>query len=172
MKSLPDPIPYPCFWNTLPVERTIRSPRHSQLYKAVRAWERGYPGGVFWNAAMPALCKQTQATYVVICCWVLAGTMVGTLSWMNEGILETAPTSSMMNMQHIYMRCTALLGCSFKRWFLQGIYFFYSCHYFLATSLVPRPSITANVVEDLVKLPHRMTSGGRLEVWLIVPCMH
>ena len=103
MKSLPDPIPYPCFWNTLPVERTIRSPRHSQLYKAVRAWERGYPGGVFWNAAMPALCKQTQATYVVICCWVLAGTMVGALSWMNEGILETAPTSSMMNMQHIYI---------------------------------------------------------------------
>ena len=36
-------------------------------------------------------------------------------------------------------------------------------------SLVPRPSITANAVEGLVKLLHRMTSGGRLEAWLIVP---
>ena len=35
----------------------------------------------------------------------------------------------------------------------------------LITSLVPRPSITANAVESLVKL-RRMTSGGRLEVWL------
>ena len=33
------------------------------------------------------------------------------------------------------------------------------------SSLVPRPSITANVVEGLVKLLHRMTSGGRLEAW-------
>ena len=33
------------------------------------------------------------------------------------------------------------------------------------SSLVPRPSITANVVEGLVKLLRRMTSGGRLEVW-------
>ena len=31
------------------------------------------------------------------------------------------------------------------------------------SSLVPRPSITANTVEGLVKLLHRMTSGGRLE---------
>ena len=42
----------------------------------------------------------------------------------------------------------------------------------LYRSLVPRPSITANAVEGLVKLPHRMTSGGRLEAWLITPCMH
>ena len=34
------------------------------------------------------------------------------------------------------------------------------------TSLVPRPSITANAVEGLVKLLHRMTSGGGLEAWL------
>ena len=33
----------------------------------------------------------------------------------------------------------------------------------LLTSLVPRPSITANAVEDLVKLLRRMTSGGHLE---------
>ena len=33
------------------------------------------------------------------------------------------------------------------------------------TSLVPRPSITANVVEGLVKLLHRMTSGVYLEAW-------
>ena len=32
-------------------------------------------------------------------------------------------------------------------------------------SLVPRPSITANVVEGLVKLLRRITSGGRLEAW-------
>ena len=39
------------------------------------------------------------------------------------------------------------------------------------TSLVPRPS-TPNVVEGLVKLLRRMMSGGRLEAWLIAPCMH
>ena len=39
-------------------------------------------------------------------------------------------------------------------------------------SLIPRPSITANTVESLVKLLHRMMSGGRLEVWLIGLCMH
>ena len=43
---------------------------------------------------------------------------------------------------------------------------------FSDTSLVPRSSITANVVEGLVKLLHRMTSGGRLEAWLITLCMH
>ena len=32
-------------------------------------------------------------------------------------------------------------------------------------SLVPRPSITANAVEGLVKLLCRMMSGGRLEAW-------
>ena len=32
----------------------------------------------------------------------------------------------------------------------------------LSVSLVPRPSITANIVEGLVKLLHRMTSGGCL----------
>ena len=37
-------------------------------------------------------------------------------------------------------------------------------------SLVPRPSITANVVEGLVKLLRRMMSGGRLEAWLITSC--
>ena len=42
---------------------------------------------------------------------------------------------------------------------------------FMYASLVPRPSITANAVEGLVKLLRRMTSGGRkvdvglLEVW-------
>ena len=36
-------------------------------------------------------------------------------------------------------------------------------HLWLNASLVPRPSITANAVEGLVKLPRRMTSGGRLE---------
>jgi len=39
-------------------------------------------------------------------------------------------------------------------------------------SLVPRPSITANAVESLVKLLRRMTSGGRLEAWLTALCMH
>jgi len=39
----------------------------------------------------------------------------------------------------------------------------YSIHFF--TSLVPRPSITANEVEGLVKLLRRMTSGGHLEAW-------
>jgi len=34
------------------------------------------------------------------------------------------------------------------------------------------PSITANAVEGLVKLLRRMTSGGCLEAWLIVRCMH
>ena len=41
-----------------------------------------------------------------------------------------------------------------------------------SVSLIPRPSITANVVEGLTKLLRRMTSGGHLEVWLIMPCMH
>ena len=36
----------------------------------------------------------------------------------------------------------------------------------------PRPSITANAVEGLVKLLRRMTSDGHLEMWLIMPCMH
>ena len=39
----------------------------------------------------------------------------------------------------------------------------------LQFSLFPRPSITANVMEGLVKLLSRMTSGGHLEAWLIVP---
>ena len=39
----------------------------------------------------------------------------------------------------------------------------------VGTSLVPRPS-TPNVVEGLVKLLRRMTSGRRLEAWLIAPC--
>ena len=29
-------------------------------------------------------------------------------------------------------------------------------------SLIPRPSITANAVEGLIKLLHRMISGGRM----------
>ena len=37
-------------------------------------------------------------------------------------------------------------------------------------SLIPRPSITANVVEGVVKLLRRMASGRRWEAWLIVPC--
>ena len=41
-------------------------------------------------------------------------------------------------------------------WDLEGIIFKgVNC------SLVPRPSITANAVEGLVKLLRRMTSGGR-----------
>ena len=36
---------------------------------------------------------------------------------------------------------------------------------FVSGSLVPRPSITANAVEGLVKLLRRMTSGRRLEAW-------
>jgi len=32
-------------------------------------------------------------------------------------------------------------------------------------SLIPRPSITANAVEGLVKLLRRMTSGGHMKVW-------
>ena len=39
---------------------------------------------------------------------------------------------------------------------IQRVYHFQYNH-----SLVPRPSITANAVEDLVKLLHRMTSGKR-----------
>ena len=38
------------------------------------------------------------------------------------------------------------------------------------STLVLRPSITTNVVEGLVKLLQRMTSGGCLEAWLIAPC--
>ena len=38
-------------------------------------------------------------------------------------------------------------------------------------SLVPRPSIIANVVEGLVKLLHRMMSGGHWKAWLIVLCI-
>ena len=41
----------------------------------------------------------------------------------------------------------------------------------MLASLVTRPS-TPNAVEGLVKLVHRMMSGGRLEAWLITPCMH
>ena len=45
----------------------------------------------------------------------------------------------------------------------------------LLSSLVPRPS-TPNVLEGLVKLVCRMTSGGRLEMWhfrwTAVLCMH
>jgi len=37
--------------------------------------------------------------------------------------------------------------------------------YKIIASLVPWPSITANVVEGL-------TSGGRWEVWLIALCMY
>ena len=37
-------------------------------------------------------------------------------------------------------------------------------------SLVPRSLITANAVEGLVILLHRLTSGRRWEAWLIVPC--
>ena len=37
-------------------------------------------------------------------------------------------------------------------------------------SLVPRASITANAVEGLVKLLRRVTTGGRLEAWLITSC--
>ena len=44
--------------------------------------------------------------------------------------------------------------------------------YAYLSNLIPRPSITANAVEGLVKLLRRMTSGGRLEAWLIAPCMH
>ena len=32
----------------------------------------------------------------------------------------------------------------------------------LGGSLIPRPSIAANSVEDLIKLLRRMTSGGRM----------
>ena len=32
--------------------------------------------------------------------------------------------------------------------------------------------LSPNAVEGLVKLLRRMTSGGRLEAWLIAPCMH
>ena len=64
--------------------------------------------------------------------------------------------------------------------FMEHITCFYSSHLFLCalavkqydTSLVPRPSITANAVEGLVKLLCRTTSGGHLEVWLTAPCMH
>ena len=38
------------------------------------------------------------------------------------------------------------------------------------SNLIPRPSITANAVEGLVKLLCRMMSGGCLEAWLIAPC--
>ena len=41
----------------------------------------------------------------------------------------------------------------------------------LCSSLVPRPSFTANLVEGLLKLLRRVMSGGRLE-WLIAPCIH
>ena len=40
-------------------------------------------------------------------------------------------------------------------------------HYYI--SLIPRPSITANAAEGLVKLLCKMTSSGRLEAWLIAP---
>ena len=40
-------------------------------------------------------------------------------------------------------------------------------------NLVSFPGLQSpNAVEGLVKLVRRMTWGGRLEAWLIVPCMH
>ena len=36
---------------------------------------------------------------------------------------------------------------------------------YCSVSLVPRPLITANTVEGLVKLLCRMSSGGHLEAW-------
>ena len=44
------------------------------------------------------------------------------------------------------------------------------CTIQLHNSLIPSPSITANAVEDLVKLLCRMMSGGPLEAWLIMIC--
>ena len=35
----------------------------------------------------------------------------------------------------------------------------------LLVSLIPRPSITANAVDDQVKLLRRLTSSGRLKKW-------
>ena len=42
----------------------------------------------------------------------------------------------------------------------------YTTKYSLVCRLVPRPSITANVVEGLVKLLRRMILGRRWEAWL------
>ena len=42
----------------------------------------------------------------------------------------------------------------------------YTTKYSLVCRLVPRPSITANVVEGLVKLLRRMTLGRHWEAWL------
>ena len=66
---------------------------------------------------------------------------------------ETGSTCECMSMRHIQSRrhekegykvCVTRLTC-------------------VKISLVPRPSITSNMVEGLVKLLHRMTSGGRTE---------
>ena len=66
---------------------------------------------------------------------------------------ETGSTCECVSMRHIQSRrhekegykvCVTRLTC-------------------VKISLVPRPSITANTVEGLVKLLHRMTSGGRTE---------
>ena len=43
---------------------------------------------------------------------------------------------------------------------------------FSDTSLVPRSSITANVVEGLVKLLHRMTSGGQMSGGVAYHAVH
>ena len=66
---------------------------------------------------------------------------------------ETGSTCECVSMRHIQSRrhekegykvCVTRLTC-------------------VKISLVPRPSITSNMVEGLVKLLHRMTSGGRTE---------
>ena len=58
----------------------------------------------------------------------------------------------------------------------QTTYRWYARWINLRGSLVPRPSITANSVEGLVKLLLRMTSGRRWdrcwEAWLITLCIH
>ena len=44
-------------------------------------------------------------------------------------------------------------------------------HSYSRLASFPGPSITANMVEALVKLLRRMMSGGYLEAWINAPCM-
>ena len=85
-----------------------------------------------------------------------------------EGKVETCSTSKFRtgSCKHFNMRIFTSTTCD-----LLAIHVYITSRLH-PVSLVPRPSITANVVEGLVKLLRRMMSDGRLEVWLIVLCMH
>ena len=73
---------------------------------------------------------------------------------------------------YVYIYCKPSLIPRLQFWPLKVAWVWtIPSHSFSSISLVPRPSITANVVEGLVKLLRRMTLGRRWEAWLIALCM-